>query len=130
MTDSIVVPLPDGRWLALDRPALDAALAAGAEMALQPMVAVYPASPRLLTSAQLADQLNVPATWLEEAARRSEVPCVRLGKYLRFDIDEVMSSLNPRIVRARVVSKPMKVRKLAADLGIGGEPKSTGASIK
>ena len=39
--------------------------------------------------------------------RRDEIPSVRIGKYVRFDLDEVLASLNPRIASARVNRKPM-----------------------
>ena len=107
MADRIAIPLPDGRWIALDRETFDAALAAGAQLSPPPATVRVPACPRLLTSEQLAEQLTIPATWLEEAARRDEVPFVRIGKYVRFDLDEVLSSLNPRIASARVLRKPL-----------------------
>jgi excisionase family DNA binding protein len=109
MADRVVLALPDGRWLAMSREQFDAALMAGAEFA--PPAAtpggVGAAGPRLLTSEQLAELLSIPSTWFEEAARRDELPCVRVGKYVRFDLDEVLSSLNPRIASARVKSKPL-----------------------
>lgn len=35
---------------------------------------------------------GVPATWFLEAARRGDVPCLRLGKYVRFDLTEVVAA--------------------------------------
>ena len=102
MTDRIAIPLPDGRWLALDRETFDAAVQAGADLAPQPAPPYSASRPCLLTSQQLAEQLSIPATWFEEAARRDEIPSVRVGKYLRFDSCEVLSSLNPRIANARL----------------------------
>jgi hypothetical protein len=107
MADRIFVPLPDRRWLALDRETFDSDLAAGAELFPQEAPPAAPSGPRLLTNEQLGFQLNIPATWLEDAARRDEVPSVRIGKYVRFDPDEVLSSLNPRIASARVLRKPL-----------------------
>jgi excisionase family DNA binding protein len=107
MADRIAIALPDGRWLVLDREQFEAAVAAGVEYAKPAQSESVSTGPRLLTSEQLAEQLSVPATWLEEAARRDEIPCVRVGKYVRFDLDEVLSSLNPRIASARVKSKPL-----------------------
>ena len=106
MADRIYIPLPDGRWLALERQAFEVAVNAGAELAAPTTPPMAPAgSRRLLTSEQLGSQLNIPPTWLEEAARRDELPCVRVGKYLRFDLDEVLTCLNPRIVGANVRRK-------------------------
>ncbi len=114
MADRVVFALPDGRWLAMEREAFDSALAAGSEFAPPSEVPNASNAPRLLTSEQLSEQLSIPATWLEEAARRDEVPCVRVGKYVRFDIDEVLSSLNPRIASARVKGKPSQHIESAA----------------
>jgi hypothetical protein len=45
----------------------------------------------LLTPAELAERLKVPASWVFEQTRerarirsRSPLPCIRLGKYIRF----------------------------------------------
>lgn len=50
----------------------------------------------LLTPAQLAERLQVPKSWVFEQTRerakvRSEnpLPCIRLGKYLRFSWPQV-----------------------------------------
>ena len=40
---------------------------------------------------EMARVLSVPVSWLYERTRRGAIPCVRLGKYLRFDRDEVMA---------------------------------------
>jgi excisionase family DNA binding protein len=107
MSERVALPLPDGRWLSLDRETFHAALAAGAEFSPPVTASVAPSGPRLLTSDQLAERLNIPATWLEEAARRDEVPAVRIGKYVRFNLDDVLATLDPRIASARVSRKPM-----------------------
>ena len=44
---------------------------------------------RLLTAAELADLLAVPKTWILESARSGAMPCVRLGRYVRFDLADV-----------------------------------------
>lgn len=44
---------------------------------------------RLLTAAEVAELLQVPATWVYEAARRGAIPHVKLGRYVRFDEAEV-----------------------------------------
>jgi hypothetical protein len=105
MSKRIALCLPDGRWLALDREVFEAGLTQGAELEPPKSRSIAPAGPRLLTSEQLGDRLNIPATWLEEAARRDEIPCVRIGKYVRFDIDEVLSCLNPRVAKSTVNRK-------------------------
>lgn len=46
-------------------------------------------SDRLLNAAEIAERLNVPRTWVLESARSGAMPCVRLGRYVRFDLDDV-----------------------------------------
>lgn len=42
-----------------------------------------------LTIQEAADLLRVPVSWLYERTRTNSVPHVKLGKYLRFDSDEL-----------------------------------------
>jgi excisionase family DNA binding protein len=44
---------------------------------------------RLLDAREVAERLNVPATWPLRAARELGMPHVRLGHYVRFDWPEV-----------------------------------------
>jgi excisionase family DNA binding protein len=45
----------------------------------------------LLTIEEAAGLLRVKVTWLYERTRTNEVPHVKLGKYLRFDQDELLA---------------------------------------
>jgi hypothetical protein len=54
----------------------------------------------LLTPAELAAKLNVPVSWIREKTRqrarmrdRDPLPTVRLGKYVRFDWDQIQNWL-------------------------------------
>jgi hypothetical protein len=58
--------------------------------------AAVAAAPILLNPAQLAERLNVPLSWVREKSRerarirdRDPLPIVRLGKYVRFDLEAV-----------------------------------------
>jgi predicted DNA-binding transcriptional regulator AlpA len=44
---------------------------------------------RLVETAQAAEVLGVPESWLATRARNGEAPCRRLGKYVRFDLGEL-----------------------------------------
>ena len=44
-----------------------------------------------LTVQEAADLLRVPVSWLYERTRTNSVPHVKLGKYLRFDRDELIA---------------------------------------
>jgi excisionase family DNA binding protein len=61
----------------------------------------YHISPRLkaedvLTPEELAARLKVPESWVYEKTRarcRNPIPCLRLGRYVRFDWNAVISWL-------------------------------------
>ncbi len=46
----------------------------------------------LLTAEQLAERLKVPLTWVYEQSRQGNIPTHRLGRYIRFDLHEVLVS--------------------------------------
>jgi excisionase family DNA binding protein len=51
---------------------------------------------RLLTDADVAEFLNVPASWVGEAARAGRLPHVMLGRYRRFDPTDLRECLEER----------------------------------
>ena len=44
---------------------------------------------RLLTAEEVAEHLAVPVSWVRESTRSGAMPHVRLGRYVRFDLDDV-----------------------------------------
>ena len=44
---------------------------------------------RLVDAQAVADKLSVPVSWVRESSRSGAIPCVRLGRYVRFDLDDV-----------------------------------------
>jgi len=38
---------------------------------------------------EMAKKLDVPVSWLYSRTRTNEIPCVRVGKYVKFDESEV-----------------------------------------
>jgi excisionase family DNA binding protein len=44
---------------------------------------------RLLDAREVAELLAVPKSWVLESARSGAMPCVRLGRYVRFDQADV-----------------------------------------
>lgn len=46
----------------------------------------------LVDAAGLARALGVDASWVLRSARRREIPVVKLGKYTRFCVDDVIAS--------------------------------------
>lgn len=43
----------------------------------------------LLDAKGAAELLNVPASWVLAEARANRIPHIRLGRYVRFDADEL-----------------------------------------
>jgi excisionase family DNA binding protein len=48
----------------------------------------------LLNAAAIAERLGVPKTWVLESARSGAMPCVRLGRYVRFNLADVEDLLD------------------------------------
>lgn len=48
--------------------------------------------PEFLTAEQLADRLKVPTSWVYEQSRQGAIPTHRIGRYIRFDLNEVLAS--------------------------------------
>lgn len=59
-------------------------------------------SEKLLTVQEVASRLNVPVTWIYQRTRLGQraLPHVRVGKYIRFDINEVMAFLKKNTVQS------------------------------
>ncbi len=51
---------------------------------------------KLIDVQEMARILNVPVSWLYERTRVGTIPCVRIGKYVRFDPEEVLAFLRGR----------------------------------
>jgi hypothetical protein len=103
MSQLMLIPLPDGRWLALTEEAFAQALAAGS--AAMPVhqdrsTSVTNASDQLLTAEQMEERTSVPASWWLKAARERRVPHVLIGKYPRFRHSECTASFEQPAVGA------------------------------
>jgi excisionase family DNA binding protein len=48
-------------------------------------------SARLRTADYIAELLAVPVSWVREHTRAGTIPHVRLGRYVRYDEDEVLA---------------------------------------
>ena len=47
----------------------------------------------LLTPEELSERLKVPLSWVYERSRLNKIPTHRIGRYVRFDLAEVLDSL-------------------------------------
>ena len=54
----------------------------------------------LLDAPELAQRFGVPESWVREQARQGNLPCVRLGHYMRFRLEEVERYLAERANQA------------------------------
>ena len=43
-----------------------------------------------VTAQEIAERLNVPLTWVYERTRNGKIPHRKMGKYLRYDLAEVL----------------------------------------
>jgi excisionase family DNA binding protein len=46
-------------------------------------------SGRLVDARAVAERLGVPVSWVREQTRSGAMPCVELGRYRRYDLDDV-----------------------------------------
>jgi len=98
MNDLVVIASPFG-LLALPIDALRIARSRADELNVVPLPpssesASVEASQRLVDAPEAARQLGVAPTWLLQRAREGRVPHTRIGKFVRFDVDELRRSLH------------------------------------
>lgn len=46
----------------------------------------------LLSPEELAERLKIPISWVYEQSRLGRIPTYRVGKYIRFKLNEVLKS--------------------------------------
>jgi excisionase family DNA binding protein len=90
MTDRICIPLPDGRWLALDKDAFEAALAAGSKLDRKIVPSAKPEE--MLTAEELATRLKLSPSWIEQATRDGRLPYHHFGRYRRYSVAAVLEA--------------------------------------
>jgi excisionase family DNA binding protein len=96
MADRVLVVLSDGRALALDAEAYQAALAEGARLSATPAASREVANEPLLDAEQLSAQLAIPSSWLEQKAREGVIPSLEFGRWRRFRRSEVEAAVRVR----------------------------------
>ena len=90
MTDRVLIPLPDGRWIGFTAEQFAEAVQAGRALSPASTSSQQTTAPdELLTAEQLQERTSVPASWWEQAARERRVPHARIGRYVRFRFAEV-----------------------------------------
>lgn len=58
---------------------------------VKPVDAKIAVHTKILTPKELAELLKVQVSWIYEQTRKGTIPCVKLGKYYRFHLDEVLA---------------------------------------
>jgi excisionase family DNA binding protein len=64
-----------------------------------------PTSQELLTAKELASKLKVPMSWVYEQSRHGGIPSCKLGRYIRFDLNDVLASRGAKKVFERADKK-------------------------
>lgn len=114
MSDRVLIPLSDGRWLALSPEVFAQALRDGEQAmpSTRPSATESrPADARaLLTSQQMEERTGVPASWWLKQARERRIPHQLFGKYPRFDLDALAREHLVTAVESdrRVLTPPKK----------------------
>ena len=91
MTDRIIVPLADGRWLALSREAFSDALEQGARLMPSPGTPEPQDGPEWLSAKHMAELTGMSETYWQEEARCGRAPSRRFGRSLRFPVSYLRS---------------------------------------
>jgi hypothetical protein len=92
--DERIIAVPLGaEMLALTQREFDAARARAAELGLSPKASGADAE-RLVDAEQLSAILQLPRSWIEEAARQSRIPSITAGRYRRFRPSAVIAALS------------------------------------
>jgi excisionase family DNA binding protein len=60
------------------------------------------AQDRLRSAEEVAELLAVPVRWVREATRDGRLPVVRLGRYCRYDLDDVRAWVSDQKSGGRV----------------------------
>ncbi len=82
--------------LVLDDAEFEAALQRGRELAFSSPSKQANGTMQIVDAAGAEAATGVPASWWLEAARRGDIPHLRLGKYVRFDLAEVVEAVRRR----------------------------------
>ena len=61
----------------------------------------------LVDAAAIAERLGVPKSWVLESVRSGAMPCVRLGRYVRFDEGDV----DERLASCKQPGRPIALRR-------------------
>jgi hypothetical protein len=84
MSEHVLIPLPGLGTLSLPREVFEQHLVSPSTVPAVP-------SSELVDADELQARTGIPATWWMAQARERRVPFRKLGRYVRFDVAEIMS---------------------------------------
>lgn len=84
MSEQILIPLPGLGTLALPREVFEQHL-------LSPTTTPTMSSSELVDADELQARTGIPASWWMAQARERRLPFRKMGRYVRFDVAEIMS---------------------------------------
>jgi excisionase family DNA binding protein len=64
---------------------------------------------RLCTAAEVAEHLSVPESWVREHTRSGAMPAVHLGRYWRYDLNDVLEW----VAQCKTPGRPVTFRRHA-----------------
>jgi excisionase family DNA binding protein len=70
-------------------------------------------SERLLTAAEVAEQLAVPESWVREHTRNGSMPHIKLGRYIRYRHDAVLGWIDSLENRGRAANSTRRAPEAA-----------------
>lgn len=93
--ERVLIPLPGIGTLALDAEAYRAALEEGGRQAAPAAAGTSDPAEPLLSAEELAAALNIPVSWVDQAAREGRIPSYQFGRWRRFRRSEVEAAVRP-----------------------------------
>ena len=92
MSDRVVIVLPGLGSLELTREQYDAALRPIVSP-VESAAAAAVIAPELVTAGAIALTLSLPISCIYQYAKAGRIPCVRAGRHVRFNLEEVLAAL-------------------------------------
>lgn len=115
--DSLILVSLGEEFLALDRSTFERARNLGRELMppSSPASAVPAAASEIIVDAEgMNRRTGVPASWFEQAAREGRIPCLHFGKYVRFDLKQVLETLASGARKDMPAPGPVRLRRRSA----------------
>jgi hypothetical protein len=92
LSDLVLIPLPGLGTLELPRSVFDQYLRMPEALSVVAAQSAAVSNAKLLSAEAMEAATGVPASWFATQARERRIPFRKLGRYVRFDFDEVMTS--------------------------------------